>query len=121
MDHYFHSQVLLVTAGRVRYHRKTTSTEIYSASTGAWTFVGNLPFVLSLSTANVINYNNILYLFGGQGNYIESENNFLYHDEILKFDDTTEKWTQVGRMTKARFGNSVSYVEGEIMQYCYDV
>ena len=83
--------------------------------------MGNLPFVLSLSSASVINYDNALYLFGGKGVYIESEENYLYHDEILEFDDSTETWMQVGRMTTERFGHSVSYVEGDILQYCYDV
>jgi len=88
---------LLVTGG-TEYdtgNSRTETTEIYSPVTKKWSYAASLPSARRVARAAT--WNNLVYLLGGTGNGYAN-----YFDDILRYDQASDSWTNVGKMTSVR-------------------
>ena len=109
--------MFLVTGGSGTTSGYTDSTEIYTESSGAWRIVGALPYVPGGYDLSIIAYDQSVYIFGDRW-FNPANGNFEDHDDILKFDATSETWMRVGKMTEAKSFSTASIIDAEIMKHC---
>merc|ERR1719474_1797256 len=101
----------LLVAGGYNGGEYLSSTELFLPSKKQWTKGGDLPRAMrGLRAALLLEH---VVVTGG----LDDDRN--YRDEVLQYEETTEAWSETGKMKKARDYHAV--VEVDVSLFCSDI
>jgi N-acetylneuraminic acid mutarotase/regulation of enolase protein 1 (concanavalin A-like superfamily) len=86
--------------------------DAYNPVTNVWTKVASLPMPWSSNETTTMVVNNKIVIVGGQTN---GGYDGIYLNAIEEYDPTANAWSQAGTLPEANEGESIAYVNGQLL------